>query len=155
MKSLERGYLWTPGLDTAIEQSQFTSCLCCTRHALSHGNIHLYTHRIFEKDKLNFLIVIYAYSKWLEVIPMSSTTSGKTIEALSTLFACYGIPKEVISDNGPQLAAEEFSQFMRMNDVQVHSCSTIAPTECQSGLVAPAGFWPREFPACIYAFLKK
>ena len=54
----------------------------------------------FKKDKLNFLIVIDAYSKWLEVIPMSSTTTVKTIEALRTLFSCYSIPKEVVSDSG-------------------------------------------------------
>ena len=40
---------------------------------------------------------------------MSSTTSLKTIEALRSLFARYGIPDELVSDNGPHLAAEEFT----------------------------------------------
>ena len=109
------------------------SCLCCTRQVPSpppppKAPLHpwkwsakpwecIHIH-FFEKDKLNFLIVIDAYSKWLEVIPMSSTTRLRTIEALRTLFARYGIPEEVVFDNGPQLAAKEFSQFMRMNGVK-------------------------------------
>ena len=40
---------------------------------------------------------------------MSSTTSLKTIEALRSLFPRYGIPEELVSDNGQQLAAEEFT----------------------------------------------
>ena len=63
------------------------------------------------KDKLNFLIVIDAYSKWLEISPMSSTTNLKTSDVLRSLFSRYGI-QELVSDNGPQLAAEEFTKFM-------------------------------------------
>ena len=67
---------------------------------------------------MNFLIVVDAYSKWLEVTPMGSMTSLKTIEVLRSLFARYGIPEEVVSDNGPQLASEEFSQFLKQNAVK-------------------------------------
>ena len=67
---------------------------------------------------MNFLIVVDAYSKWLEVIPMGSLTSLKTIEVLRSLFARYGIPEEVVSDIGPQLASEEFSQFLKQDGVR-------------------------------------
>ena len=46
---------------------------------------------------------------------MSSMTSLKTIKVLRTLFALYGIPEELVSDNGPQLASEEFTQFLKQN----------------------------------------
>ena len=42
----------------------------------------------------------------------------KTIEVLRSLFAHYGIPEEVVSDNGPQLASEELSQFLKQNGVK-------------------------------------
>ena len=48
-------------------------------------------------DKM-FLIVVDAHSKWPEVIQMSSTTSFKTIEALRSLFAKYGLPEQLVSD---------------------------------------------------------
>ena len=44
--------------------------------------------------------------------------SLKTIEVLRTLFALYGMPEEVGSDNGPQLASEVFTQFLKQNVVR-------------------------------------
>ena len=49
---------------------------------------------------------------------MTSMASLKTIEVLCSLFARYGILEEVVSVNGPQLAAEEFTQFMKKNGVK-------------------------------------
>ena len=49
---------------------------------------------------------------------MSSMTSLKTIKVSRTLFACYGIPEELVSDNGPQLASEEFTQFLKQKVVR-------------------------------------
>ena len=49
---------------------------------------------------------------------MSSTTSLKASEVLRSLFSRYGIPEELVSDNGPQLAAEEFTKFMRQNGIK-------------------------------------
>ena len=49
---------------------------------------------------------------------MSSTTSLKTSEVLRSLFSRYGIPEELVSENGPQLAAEEFTKFMRQNGIK-------------------------------------
>ena len=46
---------------------------------------------------------------------MSSMTSLKTIKVLRTLFALYLIPEEMVPDNGPQLASEEFTQLMKQN----------------------------------------
>ena len=44
---------------------------------------------------------------------MSSMTSLKIIEVLRTLLALYGMPEEVVSDNGPQLTSEVFIQFLK------------------------------------------
>lgn len=60
-----------------------------------------------------WLLVIDAYTKWLEVFPMKSTTSSCTIKKLRGLFASYGYPKYIVTDNGPQFVAEEFKTFCR------------------------------------------
>ena len=62
-----------------------------------------------------FLVVVDAHSKWPEVIQMHSTTSSKTIEALRNLFVKYGLPEQLVSDNGPQFTSEEFAEFMNIN----------------------------------------
>ena len=64
-----------------------------------------------------FLVVVDAYSKWLEVVPMTTTSAGKTIEVLRELFSRYGLPQVLVSDNGPQFTASEFGQFMKVNGI--------------------------------------
>lgn len=64
------------------------------------------------------MVVVDAHSKWLEVILMSSTTAEKTIAVLRNLFASYGLPEQLVSDNGPQFTANEFSDFIKANRVK-------------------------------------
>ena len=60
-----------------------------------------------------YLIVVDAYSKWPEVIRMSSSTStSETIKVLLSLFARHGLPDKLVSDNEPQFTSDEFKEFM-------------------------------------------
>ena len=46
--------------------------------------------------------MVDTHSKWPEVIgPMKLTTAGSTINALRCIFGRYGLPEQVVSDNGP------------------------------------------------------
>ena len=65
-----------------------------------------------------FLIVVDSHSKWLEVELMHSITSEATIEKLREMFARYGIPQQLVSDNGPQFTSQEFSDFTRANGIK-------------------------------------
>ena len=49
---------------------------------------------------------------------MSSMTSLKTIKISRALFARYGISEKLVSDNVPQLASEDFTQFLKQNVVR-------------------------------------
>ena len=65
-----------------------------------------------------FLIVIDAYSKWLEVHCMKSTTSNATIEKLREIFATHGLPAILVSDNGSNFTSSEFKEFMKRNGIK-------------------------------------
>ncbi|KAK3739921.1 hypothetical protein QZH41_004932 [Actinostola sp. cb2023] len=98
MKALARSYLWWPKLDSAIEEMR----------------IHV---DYAEFEGVYYLVVVDAHSKWPEVFATSSTTATKTIDLLSVLFAAYGLPEELVSDNGPQFTSEEFGNFMKRNGI--------------------------------------
>ena len=65
-----------------------------------------------------YLIVIDAHSKWIEAFPMTSATALTTIQHLRVLFAQFGVPEVIVSDNGSQFVAAEFQSFCRMNGIR-------------------------------------
>ena len=130
MKSLARSFAWWPGIDHDIEQFA-KGCTGCqqVQHNPAQAPLHTWEwpakpwHRI-HIDYAGpfvghmFLVVVDAHSKWPEVIPTKATTSTKTIHILRTIFARYGIPEQLVSDNGPQFKSDEFEVFMKQNGIR-------------------------------------
>ncbi|XP_050548112.1 uncharacterized protein LOC126909726, partial [Daktulosphaira vitifoliae] len=71
-----------------------------------------------ELNRIMFILIIDQYSKWPEVIKMSSTTSFHTINILREYFARYGISKTLVTDNGPQWTSDEFQTFIMNNSIK-------------------------------------
>ena len=69
-------------------------------------------------DKHMLLILVDSHSKWIEAIPMKSTTASDTIEVLEEIFACIGLPETLVSDNGPQFTSVEFKLFCKDNNIR-------------------------------------
>lgn len=128
MKGLARSYVWFPNLDLGIEKI-VKSCDSCMLHSNNPPKseivpwpwpkgpwerIHL---DYFELKRKNYLVVIDAFSKWLEVFEMSNISSSTTIKVLRNLFARFGLPITVVSDNGRSLVSDEFEDFLRKNSI--------------------------------------
>lgn len=130
MKSLARTYCWWSGMDNDIE-NLVKNCPNCqlNRHNPPKVETHLWqkAKKPFERvhidfagplqDGSYFLIIVDAFSKWMEVEIMRSTTTTCTIERLRRYFSTYGIPLYLVSDNGPQFTSEEFSRFLVDNGI--------------------------------------
>ena len=130
MKSLARMHVFWPGLDQQIEQVVQACSSCQVVQSMpAQAPVNPWAwpsqpwHRIHVDfagpflDRM-FLVVVDAHSKWPEVIPMKSTTASSTIRVLRSLFSKYGLPHEVVSDNGPQFVAEEFAAFLKKNGIK-------------------------------------
>lgn len=130
MKEIARSYFWWPGLDAAIE-AKAKSCPDCQklRNQPQLAPLHPWDwpeepwqriHIDFAGplEEHMFLVVVDAHSKWPEVAIMKKTSSERTIEELRSMFSRYGLPKQLVSDNGPQLVSEEFEMFMEENGIQ-------------------------------------
>ena len=94
MKSLARIHVWWPGIDVDIEKL-VQECNVCqsVRNAPSKAFLHSWAwpegpwkriHIDFVGPFQNsmFLVIVDAYSKWLEVVPMNSTMTEKTLDVL-------------------------------------------------------------------------
>ena len=79
------------------------------------------------------LIVIDAHSKWIEATFLSSATSAATIEFLRSLFARFGIPSTVVSDNATYFVSEDIESFFTRNGI---SHKTSLPYHPQSNGLA-------------------
>ncbi|XP_061165874.1 uncharacterized protein K02A2.6-like [Saccostrea echinata] len=89
-KALARGYLWWPYLDRDIEDMVERSSACAyTRNTPKESPLHswIWASRPGQRVHIDyaeyeghfFLVIVDSFSKWLEVIPVKSTTSRNTI----------------------------------------------------------------------------
>ncbi|XP_032068994.1 uncharacterized protein K02A2.6-like [Thamnophis elegans] len=124
MKALARNYVWWPLLDSEIA-AYVGRCTPCQQsrpnppagparewEALRGpwSRLHLDFAGPFHGQ--NFLIVVDAYSRWVELVLMGSTTAESTVRALRRLFATHGLPDLVVLDNGPQFMSTTFQEFL-------------------------------------------
>ena len=129
MKGLARMHMWWPRMDEDVTQV-VRSCHECQKNQATPPQAPLQPwswpkqpwsrlHLDFAGPMLNhmFLVVVDAHTKWIEVVPMSNSTSFSTIQQLRTLFAQFGIPRTVVTDNGPCFISEEFREFMIKNGI--------------------------------------
>ena len=67
----------------------------------------------------HYLIMVDAHSKWPEVVgPMKTTTAEATTNAMRSIFARYGLPNQIVSDNGPPFQSAEYQEFLQQNGIQ-------------------------------------
>ena len=64
------------------------------------------------------LVIIDVHSKWIEAVPLRKATAATTVSVLQTFFSNFGLPEELVSDNGPQFTAHTFSDFCKVNGIK-------------------------------------
>lgn len=126
MKGRARACVWWPGKYKAIEDA-VKGCHTCQSNSSIASNsskpsfswpwsanpwsrIHLDFAGPVENQMI--LVVIDSHSKWIEAIPMVHATSCATKQHLKKMFAQFGIPRTVVTDNGSPFVSQEFEQFL-------------------------------------------
>ena len=67
----------------------------------------------FHFQNANFLIMVDIFSRWIEIKRMSRTNASSLNRVLEDIFATFGFPKELVSDNGPPFNSYEFKNFLK------------------------------------------
>ncbi|EYC07814.1 hypothetical protein Y032_0068g142 [Ancylostoma ceylanicum] len=120
MKKLARSYVYWPNVDSDCE-NMVRRCTNCQEAAKNPTKVPLKTWpsptRVWQRVHVDFggplqgiyyLVVVDAFSKWPEMIEMSNISASKTMKALKSLFARYGLPQTIVSDNGTKFTSEQF-----------------------------------------------
>lgn len=129
-KMLIRSYCWWPRLNDDIEKF-VGSCEICQQNQNFSNNSSLISwprapnnfYRVyidfFHKFSNTFLILIDSKSKWIDVKLMSrGTNASEVIIKLKEMFSVYGLPVELVSDNGPPFNSREFVLFCQVNGIK-------------------------------------
>jgi transposase InsO family protein len=130
MKSLARQYFWWPSLDTQIEDVA-RRCADCALLQKEPQRAPLHSWDLpdgpWQRIHLDFagplygfrwLIWVDAYSKFAGVIPMKTAVASELRTQLTQLFATFGLPKQVVSDNGPEFRSQDYIEFLQDNGVR-------------------------------------
>ncbi|KAL6477056.1 hypothetical protein MHYP_G00155550 [Metynnis hypsauchen] len=119
--------VWWPGISSQIKV-RVLSCQSCNEHRRAQSREPLLSTPLpgrpwkrigvdlCEHKKQNCLVVSDYYSRYIEILHMPVTTSAQVVKLLKATFVRYGIPEEVVSDNGPQFTSLEFKELARELD---------------------------------------
>ncbi|XP_062541369.1 uncharacterized protein K02A2.6-like [Armigeres subalbatus] len=129
MRAVARSYVYWPGIDDSIAQL-VRSCNECALAAKTNNRVKLESWPVPEKpwQRLHmdyagpvndwyYLVLVDAYTKWPEVIPTRRITTSATLEMLQGIFARFGMPETIVSDNGRQFVSEQFELFCDSNGI--------------------------------------
>lgn len=130
-KNTARQSVYWPRLNKDIEEI-ITNCEICQRNQRGNVQEPLLDRELptrpwekvamdfFHHNGVTYLLLVDYYSKFVEVKQMSTTTASALVAVLKDVYARFGIPNEVVSDQGPPFDSTEFRNFNKEWDV-VHN----------------------------------
>ena len=118
--------VWWPGISQQIDNF-VKQCPTCVKESSPNSEPMMQTELpafpwqrvgsdLFVLNGVSYLLIVDYFSRFPEAIKLKTTTSASIIEAFKTVFSRHGIPETVMSDNGPQYASQEFTEFARSYD---------------------------------------
>lgn len=124
MKNISRSYVYWPNVDSDIETlgRACKACRAVQDAPPPHAPLHPWEFLLHPWQRLHadfaecagkrYLIIVDAHSKWIEVILMDASA---TIKAFRVIFARFGLPSQLVTDNGPPFLSYDFKDFCKKN----------------------------------------
>lgn len=129
MKSVAREKFWWKGIDLGIELF-VKGCTVCneTQNRNPNSNLVPWPKTIvpyqrvhidfFHFNQKEFLILVDSFSKFAEVLFMTNTNCKSVTAKLRANFSIFGIPTEIVSDNGPPFNSKDWTDFCGKNGIK-------------------------------------
>ena len=125
-KSLLRQKLYWPGLDKQVIEF-ISSCVACQANLKENAPTPIKMSKLpdqpWEEIAIDFcgrlptgdslFVIVDRYSRYPLVEIMKLTKARQVINRLKQIFAMFGYPKRIWSDNGPPFQSREFESFVK------------------------------------------
>lgn len=130
MKQIARNYVWWETLDNDIERICGECVACLSQRAQpAPAPLHSWPWPEEPWSRINvdflgplnnryYLIIVDAHSKWIEVERVTTTSASVVIDCFRRIFARFGIPKKLVSDNGPPFSSNELAMYLKRNGIK-------------------------------------
>ena len=67
----------------------------------------------------HIFVAVDKFTKWIEAKPVVSIMAAKAVEFISEIIHRFGVMNTIITDNGTQLTAREFTTFCDSKGIKV------------------------------------
>jgi transposase InsO family protein len=84
----------------------------------------------FKKAKGGFthiFVTVDKFMRWIEVKPAASIIVAKAVEFIKEIIYRFGVPNNIITDNGTQFTAREFKDFCADLGIKINYVSVSHP----------------------------
>jgi hypothetical protein len=75
----------------------------------------------------HIFVAVDKFIKWIEVKPATSITMAKAVEFIKKIMYMFGIPNNIITDNGTQFTVREFKNFCVDLGIKINYASVSHP----------------------------
>ncbi|UYV63588.1 K02A2.6-like [Cordylochernes scorpioides] len=137
-KEKARSAFYWPGMITQVE-NEVEKCRTCQEYSRKNPEESRIAHEIpefpWEKIAVDFMevsgtssiLVVDYHSKFVEIRKLSSKRETETILQLKTIFRTHGIPRTLVSDNGPPFNSTGFKNFAQKYEFKHQTSSPKYP----------------------------
>ncbi len=128
-KKIIRGLVYWPQVDKDVEKL-ISGCEACLRTRPAPPNAtatwpsaekvwsRVHADHLGPVNGNMYLLITDSFSKWLEVMKVRNLTAKETVEKFREVFARFGLPNTVVTDNATSFKSEETELFFKLNGIE-------------------------------------
>jgi hypothetical protein len=184
-KAYRQGFFWPTAVsdvDSLVHRCEGCQFFTCQKHVSSHQLQTIHITRSFSTWGLDLIcpfkkakggftyifITVDKFTKWIEVKPVASITTA--VDFIKEIMYRFGIPNNIITDNGTQFTVREFMDFCADLGIKIKHASVSHPqsngqVERSNGMILQglkprifdrlkpyyAGKWVKKLPSVLWA----
>jgi hypothetical protein len=97
-------------------------------------------HKSWPGGHVYTLVAVEKFTKWVEVAPVTTQDSTTTINFIKSIVFRFGVPHNIITDNGTNFTSKEFKSYCKSMGIKLKSASVAHPktngqVEKENGLI--------------------